>query len=176
MPRSSWVRLPWKFGWARDDYDALAGALLAGHLIECGPSVLGGNYAFIDEVPSFTKIGFPIAEIEPDGSFTITKHPGTGGIVSVGTITAQTLYEIGAPQYLNPDVVAHFDRAVFEQTGPDRVRVSGVAGSSPPASHKVCMNLDGGHRISLEMLLTGLDIEKKAAVYSESLILLAWRA
>jgi len=159
----------WKFGWRRDDYDALAGALVAGHLIECGPGVTGGNYAIFEEVPSFENVGFPIAEIAADGSFEITKHPGTGGLVSVGTVTAQALYEIGPPAYVNPDVVAHFDSLAVEQIGPDRVRVSGCKGSSPPSTHKVCMNLDGGHRASLEMVLTGLDIAAKARVFTEAL-------
>ncbi len=159
----------WKFDWQRDDYDALAGALVAGHLIECGPQVTGGNYAFFEEVPSFKGIGYPIAEVEPDGSFTVTKHPGTGGLVSVGTVTAQLLYETNAPAYLNPDVVAHFDSLSFENVGKDRVRVSGIKGSSPPRTHKVCMNLQAGHRACVEMLVTGLDVEQKAALFTEQL-------
>ena len=155
----------WKFGWARDDYDALAGALAAGHIIECGAQCCGGNYAFFEEVPSFRNVGYPIAEIEADGSFTITKHPGTGGLVSVGTITAQLLYEIAAPAYLNPDVIAHFDTMRIEQAGEDRVRVSGCRGSSPPETHKVCINTRGPFKQSMEVLLTGLDIERKAEVY-----------
>ena len=159
----------WKFGWERDNFDALAGALTAGHLIECGAQICGGNYAFFQEVPSFRNVGYPIAELEPDGSFTITKHPGTGGLVSVGTVTAQLLYEVAAPAYVNPDVVAHFDTLELEQCGPDRVRVSGVRGSSPPPTHKVCVNLDGGWRNTIELLLTGLDIEEKAAILTDTL-------
>ncbi len=159
----------WRFNWRRDDYDALAGALLAGHLIECGPGVTGGNYPFMDEVKDFHNVGFPIAEIETDGSFTITKHEGTGGLVSVGTVTAQTLYEIAAPAYVNPDVTGHFDSFTATQTGPDRVRVRGCKGSSPPPTHKACINLTAGHRISVEMLLTGLDIEKKAKIFTDVL-------
>ncbi len=159
----------WKFGWSRDDYDQLAGALLAGHLIECGASVTGGNYAFFHEVPSLRNVGFPIAEIEADGSFTITKHPGTGGLVSKGTLTAQTLYEIGSPAYLNPDVTGHFDSFSMQAAGPERVRVTGVRGSSPPPTHKVCMNLEAGHRISIELALTGLDVEAKARVFTDAL-------
>jgi hypothetical protein len=155
----------WKFGWARNDYDALAGALAAGHIIECGAQCCGGNYSFFEEVPSFRNVGYPIAEIEADGSFTITKHPGTGGLVSVGTVTAQLLYEISTPAYFNPDVVAHFDTMTIEQTGEDRVRVSGCRGSSPPPTHKVCFNTLGPCKQSLEVLLTGLDIEKKAEIY-----------
>ncbi|MDP6377372.1 MAG: DUF1446 domain-containing protein [Pseudomonadales bacterium] len=155
----------WKFNWSRNDYDALAGALAAGHIIECGAQCTGGNYAFFEEVPSFRDVGYPIAEIEADGSFTITKHPGTGGLVSVGTITAQLLYEISTPAYYNPDVIAHFDTMSIEQVGEDRVRVSGCRGSTPPPTHKVCFNTLGPFKQSMEVLLTGLDIEQKAEIY-----------
>ena len=155
----------WKFNWARNDYDALAGALAAGHIIECGAQCCGGNYSFFEEVPSFRDVGYPIAEIESDGSFTVTKHPGTGGLISVGTITAQLLYEIKAPAYYNPDVIAHFDTMKIEQVGDDAVRVSGCRGSSPPPTHKVCVNMLGDCKQSLEILLTGLDIEKKAELF-----------
>ncbi len=158
----------WKFNWKRDDYDALAGALTAGHIIECGAQCCGGNYSFFQEVPSFRNVGYPIAEIARDGSFTITKHPGTGGLVSVGTVTAQLLYEISSPAYMNPDVIAHFDTLKIEQAGPDRVHVSGVRGSSPPPTHKVCINTMGPLQQSFEVLLTGLDIEKKAEIYLDS--------
>ena len=114
-------------------------------------------------------MGYPIAEIERDGSFTVTKHPGTGGLVSVGTITAQLLYEIGSPSYLNPDVVAHFDTLTLTQEGPDRVRVTGCRGSSPPPTHKVCINTKGLYRNGVEILLTGLDIEVKAERYLEQI-------
>lgn len=159
----------WHFGWRRNDYDALAGALTAGHVIECGCQACGGNYSFIEEVPSFRDMGYPIAEIEADGSFTITKHPGTGGLVSVGTVTAQLLYEISAPAYVNPDVIAHFDSLSIVQSGPDRVRVSGVRGSSPPPTHKVCINTAAGFKNGTEMILTGLDIERKAEIFTDTL-------
>jgi hypothetical protein len=159
----------WKFNWARDDFDALAGAIAAGHLIECGAQVCGGNYAFFEEVPSFHNVGYPIAEIERDGSFTLTKHPGTGGLISVGTVTAQLLYEINSPAYLNPDVISHFDTLNIQQIAPDKVRISDCKGSKPPASHKVCMNIMGGYKNSMELVLTGLDIEKKAEIFIDSL-------
>ncbi len=159
----------WKFGWQRNDYDALAGALTAGHIIECGCQACGGNYSFFQEVPSFRNVGYPIAEIEADGSFTIAKHPGTGGLISVGTVTAQLLYEISAPAYVNPDVIAHFDSLTIEQVGEDRVRVSGVRGSSPPPTHKVCINTADGYKNTVEMLLTGLDIEEKAEIFTDTL-------
>ena len=114
----------WKYNWSRDNFDALAGALAAGHIIECGAQATGGNYSFFQEVPSFLNIGYPIAEIFEDGSFTITKHPSTGGLVSVGTVTAQLLYEIGSPAYVNPDVIGHFDTLKMEQESEDRVHVS----------------------------------------------------
>jgi hypothetical protein len=159
----------WKFNWHRDNYNALAGSLAAGHIIECGAQTTGGNYSFFEEVPTFKNIGYPIAEIEEDGSFTITKHPGTGGLVSVGTVTAQLLYEIAAPEYLNPDVVAHFDTLKMQQVGDDRVRITGCRGSSPPSTHKVCINLAGGYRNGMELILTGLDIEEKAKIFTQEL-------
>ncbi|MDA1073709.1 MAG: DUF1446 domain-containing protein [Proteobacteria bacterium] len=158
----------WKFNWKRDDFDALAGALTAGHIIECGAQATGGNYSFFQEVPSYRNVGYPIAEIEADGSFTITKHPGTGGLVSVGTVTAQLLYEISTPAYINPDVIAHFDSLKVEQVGDDRVRVSNVRGSNPPPTHKVCINTAAGYKNGTEILLTGLDIEEKAAIYTDA--------
>ncbi len=158
----------WKFNWARDDYDALAGALAAGHIIECGQQVTGGNYAFFQEVKDFNNPGYPIAEIEASGNCTITKHPGTAGLVSVGTVTAQLLYEISDPAYKNPDVIGHFDSLSIEQVGDDRVYVSGCKGSSPPDTHKVCINTLGGFRNGFEILITGLDIEEKTKVLVES--------
>ncbi len=159
----------WKFNWQRTDYDALAGALAAGHIIECGCQATGGNYSFFKEVPSFDNVGYPIAEIENDGSFTITKHPGTGGLVSVGTVTAQLLYEIGSPAYINPDVIGHFDTLSIEQEDADRVYVSGCRGSTPPSTHKACINLAGGYRNGMDLVLTGLDIEEKAEAFTNAL-------
>jgi len=159
----------WKFNWERNNYDALAGALAAGHIIECGCQATGGNYAFFKEVPSFDNLGYPIAEILEDGSFYITKHPDTGGLVSKGTVTAQLLYEIGSPAYINPDVISHFDTLKIEDIEKDRVYVSGCRGSSPPKEHKVCINLSGGFRNGMEVILTGLDIEEKAEVFTSAL-------
>ncbi|MGI5414713.1 acyclic terpene utilization AtuA family protein [Actinomadura luteofluorescens] len=150
------------FGWARDDWDALAGATVAGHVLECGAQATGGNYAFFQEIYNVKAPGFPIAEIHPDGSSVITKHDGTGGAVTVGTVTAQLLYEIGAPSYAGPDVTTRFDTIALEQDGPDRVRISGVRGVPPPPSTKVCLNHLGGHRNEMTFVLTGLDIEAKA--------------
>ncbi len=159
----------WKFQWKRNNYDALAGALAAGHIIECGCQATGGNYSFFKEISNFDNIGYPIAEIFEDGSFHITKHPHTGGLVSIGTVTAQLLYEISSPSYVNPDVVAHFDTLKIEEVEKDKVFISGCRGSSPPLKHKVCINLAGSFRNGMEIILTGLDIEEKAKVFTDAL-------
>jgi len=160
----------WHFGIAMDDWDRLASAVVAGHLLECGPQVTGGNYAFFEEVPSLLNPGFPLVELEADGSFTLTKHPGSDGLVSVGTLTAQLLYEIAEPAYPNPDVVARFDTVALVPAGPDRVRVSGVRGEPAPAELKVCINYVGGYRNAMTLVLTGLSIEAKAALVRETLL------
>jgi hypothetical protein len=152
----------WWHGWARDDWDALAGALVAGHVLECGAQATGGNYSFFSEVPGMEHLGFPLAEIEADGTSVITKHPGTGGLVDVGTVTAQLLYEVGPPHYLNPDVIADFGSIELTDLGDDRVRIGGTKGFPPPKTTKVCVNTVGGFRNSMTFLLTGLDIEAKA--------------
>jgi hypothetical protein len=155
--------------WSREDWDALAGACVAGHVIECGAQASGGNYAFFTEIPDLRHAGFPIAEIASDGASVITKHPGTGGEVSIGTVTSQLLYEIGSERYLNPDVVARFDTVQLSQDGPDRVAISGVRGEPAPATLKVGLNYLGGHRNTFTFCLTGLDIEAKAALIDEQL-------
>ena len=152
----------WHHDWRRDDWDALAGALVAGHIIECGAQASGGNYAFFHEVPGLEHVGFPVVEMAEDGSCVVTKHPGTGGLVSVGTVTAQLLYEIGGVEYYNPDVTALFDTINLEQVGPDRVAVSGVRGVPPPPDLKVALNYLGGYRNSMTFGLAGLHIEDKA--------------
>jgi hypothetical protein len=159
----------WWHGWSRTDWDALAGAVVAGHVIECGPQATGGNYAFLDEITDRRYPGFPVAEVAADGSSVITKHPGTGGLVSTGTVTAQLLYEIAEPAYANPDVVAHFDTVRLAADGPDRVRISGTRGSPPPPTLKVALNSLGGYRNTMTLVLTGLDVEAKAA-WAEELL------
>ncbi|MGV0624716.1 acyclic terpene utilization AtuA family protein [Mycolicibacter minnesotensis] len=152
------------FGWSRTDYDQLAGAVVAGHVIECGTQASGGNFAFFTEVPTEQLLhpGFPLAEIHADGSSVITKHPGTGGLVSVDTVTAQLLYEVTGARYANPDVTARMDSIELTAAGPDRVRISGVTGEAPPPTYKVSLNSIGGFRNSTSFVLTGLDIEAKA--------------
>ena len=153
----------WHHGWARNDWDQLAGAVVAGHVIECSAQTTGGNYSFFTEVPGMERLGFPWAEVAADGSTVIGKHDRTGGQVSVGTVTSQLLYEIAGPRYLGPDVTARFDTIQLEQIGADRVRISGTVGEPPPATLKVAMNELGGYRNTIAVALTGLDIEQKAA-------------
>ena len=158
----------WRHGWGRDDFDALAGAVVAGHVIECSAQATGGNYSFFDEIPGYDEVGgrarfgFPWAEVAADGSSVIGKHDGTGGAVTIGTVTSQLLYEIGGPEYLGPDVTARFDSIELEQVAPDRVRIAGVRGQAPPRTLKVAMNELGGYRNSFVVALTGLDIDEKA--------------
>lgn len=150
------------FGWRRDEYDKLAGAVVAGHIIECGTQATGGNYAFFTEIPDLSHPGFPLAEVYPDGSSVITKHVGTGGAVTTGTVTAQLLYEITGARYANPDVTTRIDTIQLSEEGTDRVRVSGVTGEAPPPDLKVSLNALGGFRNQMTFVLTGLDIDAKA--------------
>ncbi|MFC4786050.1 acyclic terpene utilization AtuA family protein [Nocardioides sp. MAHUQ-72] len=152
------------FGWAPTAYDALAGAVVAGHVLECGTQATGGNFSGFRTLPQDGRpLGFPVAELAADGSCVITKHDGTGGAVTVDTVTAQLVYEIQSSHYLNPDVVTELDSVRLEQQGRDRVAISGVRGSAPPERLKVCVNELGGFRNSVELVLTGLDVEEKAA-------------
>ncbi len=167
------------FGWASTSYDALAGAVVAGHVLECGTQATGGNFSgFRSMVPlrdgsslassgqatgsTDVPLGFPLAELSADGSSVISKHDGTGGMVSVDTVTAQLMYEVQSTRYLGPDVTTHLDTIELAAAGPDRVQISGVRGSAPPEQLKVCVNELGGYRNSVEFVLTGLDIDAKA--------------
>ncbi|MGH3336622.1 MAG: acyclic terpene utilization AtuA family protein, partial [Nocardioides sp.] len=150
-------------GWKPTDHDALAGAVVTGHVIECGTQATGGNFSGFRSLPGRgLPLGFPIAEVAADGSSVITKHAGTGGAVTVDTVTAQLLYEIQSSRYLGPDVTTLLDTIRLEEEGPDRVAVTGVSGDAPPARLKVCVNELGGHRNAIEFVLTGLDIDAKA--------------
>ncbi len=158
----------WHHGWRRDEWDALAGAVVAGHVIECGTQATGGNYSFFREVEGLERTGFPWAEIAEDGSCVIGKHDGTGGEVSIGTITSQLLYEIGGPEYFGPDVTTRFDTIELEEVAPDRVRIHGTKGEPPPDTLKVCMNRAGGFRNDMRVCLTGLDIDAKAELIEKA--------
>ncbi|MFE1550223.1 acyclic terpene utilization AtuA family protein [Streptomyces sp. NPDC058718] len=154
----------WHFGWGPEEYDRLAGAVVAGHVLECGTQATGGNYAFFaDHDPAaLRRPGFPLAELHADGSAVITKHAGTGGLVDVGTVTAQLLYETAGARYPGPDVTARLDTVRLTQDGPDRVRIHGVTGEAPPPTLKVGLNRLGGFRNEVVFVLTGLDVEAKA--------------
>ncbi|MET7758486.1 acyclic terpene utilization AtuA family protein [Streptomyces sp. NPDC005389] len=156
----------WHFGWGPEEYDRLAGAVVAGHVLECGTQATGGNYAFFREHDPalLRRPGFPLAELHEDGSAVITKHPGTGGLVDVGTVTAQLLYETAGARYAGPDVTARLDSVRLTQEGPDRVRIDGVRGEAPPPTLKVGLSRLGGFRNEVVFVLTGLDIEAKAAL------------
>ncbi|MFF3487487.1 acyclic terpene utilization AtuA family protein [Streptomyces sp. NPDC002701] len=153
------------FGWAPDAHDRLAGAVVAGHVLECGTQATGGNYAFFTEhdPARLHHPGFPVAELHEDGTSVITKHDGTGGVVDLGTVTAQLLYETSGARYAGPDVTARLDTVRLTQEGPDRVRIDGVRGEAPPPTLKVGLNRLGGFRNEVVFVLTGLDIGAKAA-------------
>ncbi|MFF9406477.1 acyclic terpene utilization AtuA family protein [Streptomyces anandii] len=152
------------FGWRPGEYDRLAGAVVAGHVLECGAQATGGNYAFFADhaLDRLRRPGFPLAEIHADGTSVITKHPGAGGVVDTGTVTAQLLYETAGARYAGPDVTARLDTVRLTQDGPDRVRIEGVRGEAPPPVLKVGLNRLGGFRNEVTFVLTGLDVERKA--------------
>ena len=162
-------------GWTLTSYDELAGAVVAGHVLECGTQATGGNFSGFRTLPHDRQekgprpLGFPIAEIAADGSSVITKHAGTGGAVTVDTVTAQLLYEIQSTRYLNPDVTTLLDTVALREVGRDRVEISGVRGEAPPERLKVCVNELGGFRNTVEFVLTGLDIDAKADWVREQL-------
>ncbi len=154
----------WRFGWSPEQYDELAGAVVAGHVIECGTQATGGNFSgFLDLPRDAEPLGFPIAEIAADGSSVITKHDGTGGLVSVDTVTAQLMYEVQSGLYLGPDVTVDLTTIQLGDEREDRVSISGVRGYAPPPQLKVCVNALGGFRNQMEFVLTGLDVDEKAA-------------
>lgn len=159
----------WWHGWAIDDWDALAGAVVAAHVIECGTQATGGNYSGFRAIADLGRPGFPIAEIAPDGSSVITKHPGTGGAVTIGTVTAQLLYEIQGLDYLNPDVSVRLDTVRLSRFGEDRVRIDGVVGDPPPATTKVAITAIGGYQNAATFVLTGLDIDAKAELVEHAI-------
>jgi hypothetical protein len=151
----------WWHGWTPDDIDALAGAVTAGHVIECGAHATGGNFSGFRSVPGMVRPGFPIAEVAADGASVITKHARDGGAVTVDTVTAQLLYEIQGPRYLNPDVTVHLDTVRLRQEGPDRVAIGPVTGSPPPPTAKVAVFAPIGFEISTMLFCTAPDVAGK---------------
>jgi hypothetical protein len=152
------------------DYDQLAAGTVAGHIIECGAQCTGGNFTHWREVGDLTNIGYPVVEAHPDGTFVVTKHPGTGGAVTTDTVTAQLLYELGDPnRYLTPDCIADFTTIELAPDGPDRVRVSGVKGSAPTDTLKVSIAMEGGYKAQGELTVGGPDAIEKAHYTAELL-------
>ncbi|GKT43625.1 uncharacterized protein ColSpa_03806 [Colletotrichum spaethianum] len=160
----------WWHGWKGTEYDALAASLMAGHLIECGPYVTGGNYCGQREVPALHHAGFPIAEIGVAGEVLITKPGGSNGLVSVDTCKAQLLYEIQGAYYLNPDVIADIEGAILTQLGNDCVQLSGVKGLPPPPTVKLAICLLGGYQAEISAYAVGLDMDFKLEVLKSQVL------
>jgi len=158
-----------RYDWSPQDLDKIAGAMAAGHVIECGTQATGGNYAFFRTIDNLDHPGFPIAEIEPDGSSVITKAEGTGGAVTTGTVTAQLLYEVTGARYAGPDAVLRLDSIELTQQAKDRVKISNVRGEPPPDTLKAGISELGGYRNEVTFVLTGLDIEAKAELVRRQL-------
>ncbi len=160
-----------EFGWADADHDLLAAGSLAGHIIECGPQCTGGLFTDWRDVPGWDDMGYPIVECSPEGAFVVTKPSGTGGLVSVGTVAEQILYEIGDPAaYVLPDVVCDFTAVRIEQAGENRVRVSGARGRPPTPTYKVSATHADGWRVIATVMIAGRDAAAKARREGEAII------
>ncbi|MEY4630373.1 MAG: hypothetical protein RIQ81_493 [Pseudomonadota bacterium] len=156
-----------EFGWAPTDWDKLAHGVVAGHIIECGTQATGGNFTDWRKVPSFSNMGFPIIEVHRDGTFYVTKHPGSGGLVSTDTVREQLFYEMGNPHsYITPDVVADFATIRLEQAGADRVKVSGIRGYEPTPLYKVSMAYADGFKSLGAIAISGPDARAKAEAFA----------
>lgn len=159
-----------EFGWSLEDFDKLAAGTVMGHILECGPQCTGGNYNDWRNVPDFARIGYPVVEASADGSFVVTKHEGTGGLVNIDTVTSQLLYELGDPKnYLGPDCTSDFTTIQLDDDGKDRVRVSGIKGSAPTPTYKVSMSYANGFKIVGQLTYTGPDAVEKAQLGAEIL-------
>ncbi|MGJ8686041.1 MAG: acyclic terpene utilization AtuA family protein [Spongiibacteraceae bacterium] len=159
-----------EFGWSMADFDKLAAGTVMGHILECGAQCTGGNYCDWKNVPDFARIGYPVVEAKADGTFTVTKHDGTGGLVNVDTITSQLMYELGDPKgYLGPDCTSDFTTIQLKQDGENRVKVSGIKGSAPTPTYKVSMSYENGYKIVGQLTYTGPDAIEKAELAAEIL-------
>lgn len=158
------------FGWATDDWDRMAAGIIAGHILECGAQSTGGNFTDWQDVPSFHNVGYPIVEMNEDGSFVVTKHPGTGGLVNVATVKEQLVYEMGDPAaYLTPDAVVDFGSVQLADDGPDRVRVFGIRGAAPTDLLKVSMSHSDGYKASGGVIICGPNAKAKAEAFGDIL-------
>jgi hypothetical protein len=152
-----------EYGWKADEYDKLAAGTVAGHVVECGAQCTGGNYTDWRRVPDMARIGYPVLEVRPDGTFHVTKHAGTGGLVTVDTVRHQLVYEMGDPHaYLGPDCVADFTSFRLSQDGPDRVLVDGVKGGPPTPTYKVSISYEDGWKATGQLTISGPDALEKA--------------
>ncbi|NKI16131.1 DUF1446 domain-containing protein [Spongiibacter sp. KMU-166] len=159
-----------EFGWSMDDYDRLAAGTVMGHILECGAQCTGGNYCDWKSVPDFARIGYPIVEVKEDGTFTVTKHDNTGGLVNIDTVTSQLLYELGDPKgYLGPDCQTDFTTIQLAQDGENRVKVWGIKGSAPTPTYKVSMSYENGYKIVGQLTYTGPDAVAKAELAAQIL-------
>ena len=162
--------LIYEFGWSLDDYDKVAAGTIMGHIIECGPQCTGGNYTHWRDVPDMARIGYPIIEASDDGSFVVTKHDNTGGLVNVETVTSQLLYELGDPSnYLGPDCVADFTTIQIAPAGENRVAISGIKGKAPTPTYKVSMSFADGYKVLSTLCVSGPDAIEKAEVMVDML-------
>lgn len=159
----------YEFGWSADDWDRIAAGVVAGHIIECGAQCTGGNFTDWHKVPSYLNMGYPLVEAYPDGTFVVTKHPGTGGLITEHTITEQLLYEMGAPAYLSPDCTARFDTIELAQDGDDRVRIAGIRGEPPPPDYKVSISTADGYRAFGRLMISGPRAVAKAERVAETI-------
>ena len=159
-----------EFGWAEGDLDLLAAGTLAGHLLECGAQVTGGTFTDWRDVPDWANIGYPVGECHSDGSVIITKPAGTGGLVSIGTVSEQILYEVSDPSdYIVADVRCDFSQLKLEQISENRVRVSGAKGRAPTDTYKACITFDGGWRTVAYQPIIGEDAAEKATRQADAL-------
>jgi hypothetical protein len=157
-----------EFGWAMDDWDKLAAATVAGHILECGAQCSGGNFSDWRRVPDLARVGYPVVEASPDGSFVVTKHEGTGGLIDIQTVTSQLVYEMGDPRcYIGPDVIADFTSIRLEEDGPNRVRISGVRGAPATETYKVSISYRDGFKATGQLTVAGPDAIDKARLCAE---------
>ncbi len=160
--------LAYEFGWSMDDFDKLAAATVAGHIVECGAQCTGGNFTNWRDVPDMARIGYPVIEASPDGSFVVTKHDGTGGLVSKETVTSQLVYEMGDPaRYITPDCLADFTTVKLQQESEHRVQVSGVRGMPPTDTFKVSISYLDGYKIVGQLTVAGPDAVQKAQLCAD---------